>query len=117
MCHAPLALTWCITIVTTLRSITPDAGAGLHFQRLSPEELITRLAAIVDSCEDAIVAKDLNGVVTDWNVAAEHMFGYTAQEMIGRSILTLIPPELQHEEPAILGKIRAGERLEHYETY
>jgi PAS domain S-box-containing protein len=75
-----------------------------------------RLAAIVEFSDDAIVAKDLNGVVTDWNQAAERMFGYSAEEIIGRSILTIIPPELQHEEPGILAKIRAGERVEHYET-
>lgn len=76
-----------------------------------------RLAAIVESSDDAIVAKDLNGVVTDWNAAAERIFGYTAEEMVGRSILTIIPPELQHEEPVILGSIRAGKPIEHYETY
>ena len=76
-----------------------------------------RLAAIVESSDDAIIAKDLNGVITDWNSASERMFGYTAQEMVGRSILAIIPPELQHEEPVILSKIRAGERVEHYETY
>ncbi len=84
---------------------------------LRPEERDrARLAAIVDSSEDAIVAKDLNGVVTDWNKGAERLFGYTAEEMVGRSILTIIPPELQHQEPWILEKIRAGERIEHFET-
>ena len=76
----------------------------------------SRLAAIVESSDDAIYARDLNGIITDWNAAAERMFGYKADEVIGRSILTIIPPELQHEELAILGKIRAGERIEHYET-
>jgi PAS domain S-box-containing protein len=81
------------------------------------QEALARLAAIVESSDDAIVAKDLNGVITHWNAAAERMFGYQAEEIVGRSILTIIPPELQHEEPLLLGKIRAGERLEHYETY
>lgn len=75
-----------------------------------------RLAAIVESSDNAMIAKDLNGVVTDWNGAAERMFGYTASEMIGRSILNIIPAELQREEAAILAKIRAGQRVEHYET-
>lgn len=84
--------------------------------RRREEAALARLAAIVESSDDAIIAKDLNGVVTDWNAAAERMFGYTSQEIIGRSILTIIPPELQHEEPTILSKIRAGQRVEHYET-
>ncbi len=75
-----------------------------------------RLAAIVESSDDAIIAKDLNGVITDWNAAAERMFGYSTEEIVGRSVLTIIPRELQHEEPHILGKIRAGERIEHFET-
>ena len=75
-----------------------------------------RLAAIVESSDDAIVGKDLNGVVTNWNKAAERIFGYTAEEMIGRSITTIIPPELQGDEPIILSKIRAGQRIEHFET-
>jgi PAS domain S-box-containing protein len=74
------------------------------------------LAALVDSAEDAIVSKDLNGVVTSWNRGAHKMFGYTAEEMIGQSILRLIPAELQSEEGEILRKLRAGGRIEHYET-
>lgn len=80
------------------------------------DEAQMKLAAIVESSDDAIVSKDLNGIVTSWNRAAERIFGYTAGEMIGRSILTVIPPELHHDEAEILRKIQAGERIEHFET-
>lgn len=75
-----------------------------------------QLAAIVQSARDAILSKDLNGIVTSWNPAAENMFGYRAEEIVGRSILLIIPPELRDQEPMILGKIRAGETIEHFET-
>ncbi len=74
------------------------------------------LAAIVESSTDAIVGKDLNGVVTSWNAGAEGMFGYSAEEMVGRSITRIIPPERQNEEEMTLAKIRRGERVEHFET-
>jgi PAS domain S-box-containing protein len=76
----------------------------------------SRLAAIVESAEDAILSKDLNGIITTWNGAAERTFGYTEKEMVGASILVLVPEELHPEEVVILAKIRAGEPIEHYET-
>ena len=75
-----------------------------------------RLAAIVETSDDAIVSKDLNGVVLSWNQAAVRMFGYTAEEMIGSSIRLIIPAERQSEEDTVLAAIRAGQRVEHFET-
>jgi PAS domain S-box-containing protein len=74
------------------------------------------LAAIVESADDAIVSKDLNGIITSWNIAAQRMFGYAAEEIVGQSILLLIPEHLRYEEETILNKLRAGERIDHYET-
>jgi PAS domain S-box-containing protein len=75
-----------------------------------------RLAAIVESTDDAIVSKDLNGIVTSWNPAAERIFGYSAREIIGRSITTIIPAELQDDEERILATIAGGKRIDHFET-
>lgn len=74
------------------------------------------LAAIVESSDDAIISKDLNGVITSWNAAATRILGYTAEEMIGKSVLTIIPEHLHSDEPLIISTIRAGNRLEHFET-
>ena len=74
------------------------------------------LAAIVASSDDAIVSKDLNGVITSWNRGAERMFGYTAEEAIGQSIRLIIPVERQAEEDEVLRKLRAGESVDHFET-
>ena len=74
------------------------------------------LSSIVASSDDAILSKDLEGVITSWNRGAERMFGYTAEEMIGSSILRIIPPDRHSEESVILSKLRRGERLDHYET-
>jgi PAS domain S-box-containing protein len=75
-----------------------------------------RLAAVVQSSHDAIVAKDLNGTITDWNQSAKRIFGYKAKEIVGKSILTLIPKDRQGEETEILRRIRRGEPIDHYET-
>ncbi len=80
------------------------------------EEACARLAAIVQSSDDAIVSKDLNGIVTSWNASAERIFGYKAEEIVGQSITVIIPPELQDQEKMILAKIRRNERIEHFET-
>lgn len=75
-----------------------------------------RLAAIVRSSDDAIITKDLTGIITSWNPAAERIFGYTAGEMIGQSILRLIPEDRHDEETTILSRLRRGEHIDHYET-
>ena len=85
----------------------PAPGAGLT------EAL---LAAIVEGSDDAIISKTLDGVVTSWNAGAQRIFGYRPDEMIGQSILKLIPPELHSEENDILGRLRRGDRIEHFDT-
>jgi PAS domain S-box-containing protein len=74
------------------------------------------LAAIVESSDDAIISKDLDGIITSWNAAATRILGYTADEIIGRSVLTIIPEHLHSDEPLIISTIRSGKRLEHFET-
>lgn len=85
-------------------------------ERKKAEEASARLAAIVKSSSDAIISKDLNGIIKTWNSAAERVFGYSAEEIVGKSIITLIPPERQHEEAEILRRIRSGQMVEHFET-
>jgi len=75
-----------------------------------------RLASIVDNSEDAIVGKDLGSIITSWNKGAERLFGYTAEEIVGSSVMRLIPRELQHQEKEILARIRRGERYNHFDT-
>jgi PAS domain S-box-containing protein len=80
------------------------------------EERSAKLAAIVDSTDDAIISKTLESVITSWNASAERMFGYTADEIIGETIYKLFPPERFDEEPRILERLKRGERVTHFET-
>ncbi len=81
------------------------------------EEISARhLAKVVESSDDAIVSKDLNSIITSWNPGAERIFGYTAAEVIGKSIRIIIPAHLQDEEDVVMARIRAGEKVDHYET-
>jgi PAS domain S-box-containing protein len=82
----------------------------------SPEFLAQRLAAIVESSDDAIISKDLNGIIQTWNRGAERVFGYTAEEAVGKPVTILIPRDRMDEEPGILARIRRGEPIDHYET-
>ncbi len=92
------------------------AQVGQFAERREAEELRDRLAAIVDSSDDAIVSKTLDGVITSWNRGAEHTFGYTASDAIGRHVTLIIPPERHQEEEVILARLRAGQKIEQYET-
>jgi PAS domain S-box-containing protein len=85
-------------------------------ERKRSEEAALRLAAIIESSDDAIVSKDLDGIITSWNGGAERIFGYLAEEIIGKPITILIPPNCQKEEEVIMGRVRRGQRVDHYET-
>jgi PAS domain S-box-containing protein len=93
--------------VNTLLDITDDQTSAIE---------TNRLAAIVESSDDAIISKTLDGIITSWNSSAERLFGYTEEEMIGHSILKLIPEDRQSEEPMIIQQLKKGERIEHFET-
>jgi PAS domain S-box-containing protein len=85
-------------------------------ERKRNEEAAQHYAAIVESSDDAIISKDINGVIMSWNSGAQRLFGYTSQEAVGKPVTILIPPSRHDEEPRILERIRRGERTEHYET-
>ena len=105
----------------TMRPLLDEAGTLLGFTKVcrdatgenEPQE---RLGAIIESSDDAIISKNLRSVITSWNVGAQRIFGYTAEEMIGKSIHVLIPPERWGEEDGILSQISRGERVDHLET-
>ncbi|HEY1096288.1 MAG TPA: PAS domain S-box protein, partial [Alphaproteobacteria bacterium] len=87
-----------------------------QIQEQNAREAEAYLAAIVASSDDAIIGKSLSGIIISWNPSAERIFGYKADEIIGKSILTIIPTERLHEEDDIIGKIHKGERVDHFET-
>jgi PAS domain S-box-containing protein len=104
---SPLQTTEGVLVTAAIRDIT---------RRRRAAEAQLRLAAIVESSDDAIISKDLNGVIRSWNASAQRMFGYTEAEAVGQAIAIIIPPELRNEEALILERIRAGEHIQHLET-
>jgi PAS domain S-box-containing protein len=111
-----------LPISLTVSPIRDDAGRVVGASKIArdisdrkrADATASRLAAVIESSDDAIVTKNLDGIIASWNPAAERMFGYTAAEAIGRSIRILIPQDLQNEEDIVLAKIRAGETVDHY---
>jgi len=95
----------------------PIGGSAFAETNLkSPELAPYWLTALIDSADDAIISKTLDGVITSWNKGAERIFGFTAEEAVGNPITIIIPPDHLDEEPRILARMRAGERIEHFET-
>jgi diguanylate cyclase (GGDEF)-like protein/PAS domain S-box-containing protein len=92
------------------------ARIARHLASPTAEEALLTLAAIVESSDDAIFSKTLDGIVLSWNSGAERLYGYSVLEMIGRSIRTLVPPERRQEWEAIMQRLRAGQQIEHFET-
>jgi PAS domain S-box-containing protein len=107
------------TRIEQAKSRTEQAETRMELAEIRTEQaeiVATRLAAIVESSDDAIISKTLDGIITSWNRGAEKVFGYSAPEAIGKPMLMLIPPERTNEEPEILARIRRGERVDHFET-
>jgi PAS domain S-box-containing protein len=104
-----------VAVVTALKAAVNQLLVEVD-QRRKTQLAITQLGLLVESSEDAIITKDLNGVITSWNKGAERIFGYTADEMVGKPVSLLIPEDRPDEEPSILQRLRRGERIEHYET-
>jgi PAS domain S-box-containing protein len=92
------------------------AFAASAYQALGSLNKAHAAYAVIESSHDAIITKNLDGIITSWNAGAEHMFGYKPEEVIGKSVTILIPPDQENEEPAILERLRRGEQVDHYET-
>lgn len=114
----------CVTVSVHIDPIRDKHGAivgAINFfhdisERKQAERVKSLLAAIVDSSEDAIISKNLDGVITSWNKSSERLFGYSVEEAIGQNISFIIPPDRRDEEQTILERLRRGERIEHFET-
>ena len=96
--------------------MTEASHGGIRRDSLAADRAALHYAAIIESSDDAILSKDLNGVITSWNRGAHRLFGYAAEEAVGRPVTILIPPDRHNEEPMMLDRIWRGERIEHYET-
>lgn len=112
---------WFTPYPTPLRDAEGRIVGGINMlvditERKAAEETRARMAAIVESSEDAIISKSLEGVIATWNKGAEHLFGYTAKEAVGQPITMLISADRLHEEPEILARLKRGEHIEHFET-
>ena len=126
------AAVWARTALTLLKEVSGEAlrfigiieditdrketEQALRDTRSQAQEIRSNLAAIVESSDDSIISKTLDGVISTWNRGAERMFGYAPEEVIGKPVTMLIPPKHINEEQAILQKLRRGERIDHYET-
>jgi len=103
-----------VTVIEVNRDVTDRKQ--IEDALYNREEQLQRLASIVQSSDDAIVSKNLDGIIASWNKGAERIFGYTAEEAIGQPITIVIPQDRQDEERTILTRIRRGERIDHFET-
>lgn len=118
-CHSPNEPRWFLLAVRPLAEDHPNGAVVMHLnitERRQAEAAAIRLAAIVESSGDAIIGKNLVSIITSWNQGAELLFGYAAEEMVGTSIMRLLPADRPDEHQNILAKVRRGEKVEHFET-